>query len=358
MCNIELTTYERVKRAYDHKEGDRVPMIDVPWTSAIARWRREGMPEDADYTEYFGLDLICKFEVDNSPRFPAGILEENERFVTKTTAWGGTVKEFRDAVSSIEFVDFKIDGWDSWLEAKARMTPGRDRIPWEFLKANYKKWRENGYWIRGRAFFGFDITKALLTGDMFSLIALLDDPELLIDMYNHELDVGLALLDQAWEAGYVFDELSWDDDVAYKNTQFFSKNTYREILKPVHKRAIEWAHAKGIKTHMHSCGDVTPFFPEFIDIGLDGVNPLEVKAGVDPVSTKSKYGGDILLRGGFDPYYWREFETAEAQIKERLPVMMKSGGYIFASDHSIPDFVDLETYKRIIALAKEVGRYV
>ena len=353
----ELTTRERMKRAYAHKESDRVPMIDVPWSSTLARWQRDGMPREADFLEYFGLDLISKFDVDNSPRYPVRVAEENQRFVMKTTPWGGMVKELKDTVSSLEFVSYSVSNWDSWQKMKERMTPDRDRIPWDFLKTNYPNWRKKGYWIRGRLTFGFDITKTFITGDLFSLISLLEDPELLMDMYNHELDICLALMDQVWEAGYTFDEISWDDDVAYKQTQFFSKSTYRDILKPFHKRAIDWAHRKGIRAHMHSCGDITPFISEFLDIGLDGLNPLEVKAGVDPISAKKSYGDHILLRGGFDPYDWREFETAEAQLRERLPVMMKGGGYLFSSDHSIPDFVDLKTYQRIVALAKETGVY-
>jgi len=353
----ELTTRERMERAYRHQEGDRVPMIDVPWTTALSRWRREGMPGEADFQEYFGLDRIAKFEVDNSPRYPVRVVEENERFITKTTPWGGTVKEFKDVVSSMQFVRYTVSGWDSWLHAKERMRPGRDRIPWGFLKANYRDWREKGYWIRGRLAFGFDVTKTLITGDMVSLLGLMDDPALLQDMYSHELDVCLALMDQVLTAGYPFDEISWDDDVAYKQTQFFSKSTYREILKPIHKRAVDWAHANGMRAHMHSCGDVRPFIPELLDIGLDGLNPLEVKAGVDPVSVKREHGGQILLRGGFDPYVWRDPDAARAQIRERLPLMMKNGGYLFSSDHSIPDFVSLETYQGIVALVKKTGAY-
>ena len=353
----QLTTHERVERMYNHKEADRVPIIDVPWISALARWQKEGMPSGADFIEFFDIDGICKFEVDNSPRFPVQIMEENERFVVKTTEWGGVVKEFRDIVSSKEFISYSVDSWDSWLKVKERMTPDPAGVPWNLLSANYKNWKNKNWWIRGRASFGFDITKSLLTGDIFSLITLMEDPELLMDMYNHELDIGLAMLDMAWNAGYTFDELAWDDDLAYKNTQFFSLDMYREIVKPVHKRAVEWAHQKGIKVHMHTCGEITPFLSEFIEIGLDGVNPLEVKAGVNPVAVKNEYGKQILLRGGFDPYDWQYLDKAENQIRSRLPQMMEGGGYIFSSDHSIPDFIDLETYKKIVALAKEVGKY-
>jgi hypothetical protein len=61
------------------------------------------------------------------------------------------------------------------------------------------------------------------------------------------IDVNTALLDQVWEAGYTFDAASWPDDMGYKQNQFYSLRIYRNLLKPVHKRAVDWAHAKGVK---------------------------------------------------------------------------------------------------------------
>jgi len=66
--------------------------------------------------------------------------------------------------------------------------------------------------------------------------------------------------------------------MGYKGTQLFSVDMYRELLKPYHKKAVEWAHSKGIKAHLHSCGDVNPIIPELIEIGVDALNPLEVKS--------------------------------------------------------------------------------
>ena len=40
-----MTTHERILRMYQHREADRVPIIDHPWRGAIARWEREGMKQ-------------------------------------------------------------------------------------------------------------------------------------------------------------------------------------------------------------------------------------------------------------------------------------------------------------------------
>jgi len=352
-----MTTYERMKRMYEHKEADRIPIVDVLWNSTRERWQEQGMPAGLDLSEYFDIDSIPKIEVDNSFRFEVKILEETEEYIIHTTPWGSTFRDWKHKGSTPEAIDYKIISPDEWYKAKGRMIPSQDRVDWDFLKANYKRWREQGYWVRGRLFFGFDVAHTYAVGTERFLIALIEEPEWCVDMFNHYLDVSLALQDLVWNAGYEFDEISWDDDLAYKLNQFFSVKTYRELLKPVHKRAIEWAHKKGIKAHMHSCGEISPFIPEFIDIGLDGINPLEVKSGLDPVELKKKYGKDILFRGGNDIIFWDSFEMAESEMKKVVPAMKESGGYIFASDHSIPDSVKLDTYKKIVALAKELGKY-
>ena len=130
-------------------------------------------------------------------------------------------------------------------------------------------------------------------------MALLEDPDWRVDMFNHFLDVDLFLLDRVWEEGYTFDGVSWPDDLGYKSSQFFSIGTYREVLKPIHARA-DWAHAKGVKVRLHSCGDVPSFHPRALDIGIDALNPFEVKAGVDPVDLKKRYGERLMLHGGLN----------------------------------------------------------
>ncbi|MFO8009131.1 MAG: hypothetical protein R6V05_15510, partial [Candidatus Brocadiia bacterium] len=64
----EMTSHERFSRMYEHREADRVPIIDSPWPATIERWQSEGMPEDVDWADYFGLDRTARIGVDNSPR--------------------------------------------------------------------------------------------------------------------------------------------------------------------------------------------------------------------------------------------------------------------------------------------------
>lgn len=353
----EMTTHERIKRMYEHREADRIPIFDVPWSSTITRWEKEGMPKGSDYRDFFGIDKISTIEVDNSPRYPYKVLEETADYIIFTSQWGVTQKQWKNANSTPEFLDYTVVDNASWLKAKERMDPGRDRIPWDQLAAGYKQWKNEGQWIEALLWFGFDVTHSWMSGTENILIALMEEPEWCIDMFSHFLDVNIKLLDQVWDAGYKFDSVMWYDDMGYKHNQFFSLKTYRELLKPVHKKAADWAHAKGVKVRLHSCGDINPFIPDLIGIGIEALNPLEVKAGMDPIELKKKYGKDLVLHGGINALLWDDIGAIESEIRRLMPVLKENGGYMFSSDHSVPSNVSLDYFRYITDLVKDIGRY-
>ena len=352
-----MTSHERFARMFAHREADRVPIIDSPWGATLERWQAEGMPADADFTEYFALDRVAGIWVDNSPRFPNEVLEETEDYSIVITSWGATMKNWKHIASTPEFLDFRIKDRASWAEAKARMTTERDRVDWNYLQTHYAGWRAAGAWIEGGLWFGFDVAHSWAVGTERILIAMMEEPEWAQEIFNHYLDVNLALLDMVWEAGYTFDSVKWPDDMGYKFHTFFSLDTYRELLKPVQKRAVEWAHAKGIKAHLHSCGDIHTFIPDLIEIGIDALNPLEVKAGMDPLAIKAAYGSDLLLHGGLNALLYDDIDALEAEMRRVIPTLKQGGGYILSSDHSVPSSISLRDFTRFVELAKELGSY-
>lgn len=353
----EMTTYERMKRMYEHREADRVPIIDSPWGPTIERWRREGLPEGVSFVDYFGLDHIAGIGVDNSPRYPGRVIEETEEYAITFSQWGATLKNWKHHGSVPEFLDFTIKDHDSWAEAKERMQPTRDRVNWEHLKNAYPKWRESGAWISAGLWFGFDVTHAWAVGTERLLMAMVEQPEWVSDMFNHFLDVDIALLDMVWDEGYHFDEVRWPDDMGYKHTPFFSPVMYRELLKPVHKRAADWAHAKGARVHLHSCGFIKPLIPDLIDAGIDMLNPIEVKAGMDPAALKEEFGDRLAFHGGLNAVLFGNPQAMWEEMRRVIPVMKRNGGYMISSDHSVPESVSLEQFGEFVRLGKELGAY-
>ncbi len=352
----KMTSHERFTRMYEHRPADRIPIIDSPWQGTLLRWQEEGLGEQ-NWVDYFDIDRLAAIGVDNSPRYPQKILHQTDEHTTFFTQWGVTLRQQRVPDSTPEYLDFTVKTPDDWLKAKERMQPDPTRVDWAHLQKNYKKWREDGAWILGKFWFGFDVTHSWFIGTERLLIALAEEPEWCQDMFNHFLDLCIAQFEMVLAAGYEFDCISWPDDMGYKQNQFFSRSMYQELLLPVQKRAIEWAHSKGIKAHLHSCGDIRPFVPDLVAAGLDALNPLEVKAGMDPYQLKKDYGADLVLHGGINAVLWDDLAVLTQEMHRLIPIMKENGGYIFSSDHSIPNTVSLKAMTEIIRLAKELGSY-
>lgn len=352
-----MTSKERFSRMFQHREADRVPIFDSPWAGTIARWEREGMPKGMDWRDYFDTDKVSTISVDITPRYEEKVLEETDDYRIVTSEWGVTMKQFKEQDSTPEFLDFTVTTPEAWEKAKARMTVSKDRIDWKRLEQDYAQWQQEGHWIEGMFWFGFDVTHSWTVGTETMLIAMIEEPEWVEDMFDTYLDRSIQHFNMIWDAGYRFDSIFWYDDMGYKNTPFFSNEMYRSLLQKYHKKAVAWAHDHGIYARLHSCGDIMPLLPDIMDTGIDALNPIEIKAGMDVFKIKQDYGDRLVLHGGINAVLWDDKEAIVEAIRQAVPVLKENGGYIFASDHSIPNSVSLENMQSIINTVKEAGKY-
>ncbi|MFP3905116.1 MAG: uroporphyrinogen decarboxylase family protein, partial [Armatimonadota bacterium] len=131
----------------------------------------------------------------------------------------------------------------------------------------------------------------------------------------------------------------------------------REVLKPVQKQMCDWAHNRGVKTLLHSCGNIMELVPELVEIGIDALNPLEQKAGMDAFELKETFGDRLALEGGIDVRTMTDGPEIEEEIRTKVETLKQGGGYIFHSDHSVPEDVSFADYCRIMELVRYYGRY-
>lgn len=355
---IQLTERERILRTFRRQEVDRIPLVDKAWAGTVRRWHQEGMPENVSWEDYFGFDRVFRINPDNSPRFEQKIIETTDRYQIETTKWGTTHKVFHDLDSTPEKLNYYYDSSDKWEEAKAAMmTYHEDRIPWKHLEENYPKWKAEGRFLQLIVWFGFDVAHSHMIGTENFLIGMYEEPEWVTDVFDTYLNTSLDLCQRILDAGYEFDGIFWYDDMGYKGSPFFSPTLYRELLKPYHKKAVDWAHERGMVTELHSCGFIEPLLPDIIETGVDMLNPLEVKAGMDPFKLKSLYGDKLAFHGGINAQLWDDIELVKAEMERIIPAIKEGGGYIFASDHSIPNSVSLQNMTEIAKLAHQLGKY-
>jgi uroporphyrinogen decarboxylase len=121
-------------------------------------------------------------------------------------------------------------------------------------------------------------------------------------------------------------------------------DAWRQIIKPRIKYMFEEFRKvqPDIKLAWHSCGSIIPIIPDFIELGLDILNPIQpLAAGMDPVFLKSEFGKDLVFFGGIDVQDLLPNGTPEMihnEVRRRMEILGKDGGYIVAPAHNIqPD---------------------
>jgi uroporphyrinogen decarboxylase len=147
--------------------------------------------------------------------------------------------------------------------------------------------------------------------------------------------------------------------MGYKMHPFMSPKMYNEILLPGHKRSIGWAKGRGLPVILHSCGFVEPLVPGLLEAGIDCLQVIEVKAGMDLLRLYQNYGERLSFMGGIDVRVLYNNDRAEIdrELEAKIPVVKGRYGYVLHSDHSIPFNVHHDTYRYFVDKGLELGRY-
>lgn len=151
------------------------------------------------------------------------------------------------------------------------------------------------------------------------------------------------------------------DDITGQDGPMISPDLYRTIIKPKHKKLISFIKSKtNALIFLHCCGNIIPFLKDFIEIGVDIINPIQVSAaGMDDTAKlKKEYGDNIIFWGGSCDSqkilpYGTQIEI-EKEVKRRMENLSPGGGYVFAPIHNIQPDVPPEN---IVALYNSVIKY-
>lgn len=155
------------------------------------------------------------------------------------------------------------------------------------------------------------------------------------------------------------DVLWCGDDFGTQQSQIMDIETFRKYFKPRFKQMFaEYKKVNpNIKLAWHSCGAFSPFIPDFIEIGLDIVNPLQpMAAGMDPKLLKKEFGKDVIFFGGVcvqDLLPNKTPHEIKNEIKRRAKIFGKNGGYIVAPAHNIQDDTSIENILAFFEAAKD-----
>ncbi len=129
------------------------------------------------------------------------------------------------------------------------------------------------------------------------------------------------------------------NDFGTQLSMFISAEDFREFFKAPLKRLYDIAHAAGLYQVQHSCGAVRPIIDDFIDMGADALNPIQVCAsGMELLPLAREYGGRIALFGGIDTQRLLPNGPAErisATVRATVEYFGHGGGYILAGSQGL-----------------------
>jgi uroporphyrinogen decarboxylase len=352
-----MTSRERMLLALSHREADRVPIGDSPWETTVARWRREGLPEDQSPHSFFGYDW-AGMGADLSFQFPRETIEETDIYRIASDEYGATTKVFVGQESVPQPLEFTIDSRAKWEEHKPRMAWNDSRVDWDNALAGYRGLRDRGLFVAYSAGFGYDRVMRFV-GAARVLQAMADDPAWVKDMMDTVAEAVITGAEEMMGRGFGFDGAFIWNDMGYRNGPFFSPAMYRELEFPAQKRMCEFFHARRLPVILHTDGDVRQLIPMLIEAGFDCLQPLEVKAGMDVVQLKRDYGDRLAFMGGIDVRAMADPDPTviEREIRSKIPVAKRGGGYLYYADHSVPDNVSFAQYQRVLELVMQYGAF-
>ena len=165
------------------------------------------------------------------------------------------------------------------------------------------------------------------------------------------------------ELGNNVDIIKIGDDLGTQESLMISPKMYREILKPVHADFISYIKARTkAKIFFHSDGDVVPLIEDFVEIGVDILNPIQTSAGSmsDLPSLKKRFGNNIVFCGGIDTQRILPFGSTEdvrQEVRRVMQILGPGGGCMIGAVHTVMNDVPPENVLAMVDAVEEFGHY-
>jgi uroporphyrinogen decarboxylase len=197
------------------------------------------------------------------------------------------------------------------------------------------------------------------------LVDMASNAALACTLFDKLLELKLAFWDMALPrlAGTI-DIISEADDYGTQTSQLISPRMFRDLLKP--RLKILFTRIKQLapqaRLFFHSCGNVRPLMPDFIELGVDILNPVHINAsGMEPVALKRDFGRDIAFwGGGVDTQEVLPFGTPQQvkdNVRHNLEALAPGGGFVFNTVHNIQPDVPAPNIVAMWEALREFGRY-
>jgi uroporphyrinogen decarboxylase len=376
-----MTSRERVTAAYSLQEPDRVPVciggtaqkfsnriyFEVKEVLGIEdKLDREREVDELGSVIYYHPKVLdhfnCDFRHVQINRLPAkkkfddGSWEHELGFVLKPNCDNGLISIVSAPLAHASKSDISSFDWPNPYSPKRT----------EGVKNDAVDYREN-------TDFAVGMYKATLLGVFDLCCALRGMDTFLMDLMLHE-ELAQALLERVFaftytvyeqlleEAGEYVDVVEFNDDLGTQENLLLPPDIYRKFVKPYHAQIVELIKKKApnAKVFLHSCGSVYDIINDFIEIGVDILNPIQPYANkMKSDNLKKEFGDKLCFQGGIDLQRAMIGSTDDVkiEIRERITTLGRHGGYVLATANNISGDIPVENVLTLYEETHAMGKY-
>jgi len=326
-------------------------------------WTAQGMPTNVDFEEYFDLDLeSAHWYTPPGPRPDlVATLEENEQWQLTRGSWGETTKTWTAKAGTPEHVGFVVtpETWRTEFREAFLAADPLAGVDFAKIKADMERIRARGRFVTLSCMFIFEWARKVI-GDVVMLESLLLEPEFIHDFNQAFTQKFLQFYQHAFATAGLPDGIHLYEDLGYTKAPFCSPACHRELVLPYHRELIGLFKDHNLPVILHTCGDFRPHLPAVVESGVDCIQAMEAKTGMNVVELAREWKDKLCFMGNLDV---RAFESGDRQRLE-AEVLGKIRGmrelrapYIVMSDHSIPPSVKLDDFRWYVDLVRRNYRY-
>ena len=382
-----MTSRERVLAVLNHEIPDRVPIIlGVSNATGVKMTPYKGLKE------VLGISAPDDYLYDWPELGSAKIDEETMRRLHSDVR--GVLDRFpKKVIERNSKRDPHSPCVDDWGSGQIEIEPGvwfpgyhplADAITIEQLE-NYQGWpdmddpsrfihvaeeakklaEENEYAIMATPWLMFPFERAFAMQGMDKfLLNMAMYPDFAVALLRKNLSLCKQLMGNfLTEIGENIDIIKIGDDLGTQDRLMISPKMYRKLLKPIHAELIK--HIKKFtkaKIFFHTDGDVFDLIDDFIEIGVDILNPIQTSAGkmANLKELKARYGKDLIFCGAVDTQHVLPNGTPEEvrqEMRRVINILGRDGGYMVASVHTIMHEVPPENILAMVDAVEEFGYY-
>ena len=359
---MNITSKERVLRAFANQEPDRVP-INYDANAGVDRRVKEHFGLKGDDSEGLRKALGVDFRGVNVPYCGRKLHEDIADREVKVDNWGNHRRWVEHETGGYwDYCDFPLRDADEETIAGWPM-PSPDDHDYSGVREACERYQEYGVFV-GNAGLGCIInTAGFLRGmeQVFVDLAL-DEPAglLLIDRFLEiQLEVTRRVLEATPKGGIDF--MWMGEDLGSQDAPIISMEMFQKHILPRHNPFFELASAYDLPVMLHTCGSSSWAYEEYIKLGLKVVDTLQPEAkDMSPEYLKKTFGGRLAFHGCISTAGVVAIGTVEqvaAYCKNTLDIMMPGGGYCFAPTHCLQDNTPTENVLAMYEVAKTYGVY-